>query len=109
MYQIALEPLISLYCFSIHFQFINIFLPLCARLESSQVYTIFTIYFRCTTKLQIFSESCQFIEHPNAAPRCHSHMAITIDNPLPKVQSVIFENIDAEAIHRAAMTTEGSA
>ena len=46
-------------------------------------------------------------KHPNAAPPCHSHL-IT-DNPLPKVQSVIFENIDAEAIHRAAMTTKGSA
>ena len=34
-------------------------------------------------------------KHPNAAPPCHSHL-IT-DNPLPKVQSVIFENIDAEA------------
>ena len=49
--------------------------------------------------------SAKWSEHPNAP-----HVIVTItDNPLQKVQSVIYENIDAEAIHRAAMTTEGSA
>ena len=46
-------------------------------------------------------------KHPNAVPPCHSHLITDI--PLPKVQSVIFENIDADAIHRAAVTTKGSA
>ena len=45
-------------------------------------------------------------KHPNAAPPCHSHLITDI--PLPTVQSVIFENIDTDAIHRAAVTTKGS-